>query len=129
MRAEGAADYPYLLDLSGSGVIGNVFRFNTDLHDDAGSSGFSMDLATGSLSSPSRIKANGVLWTNGYANAKRYNEVWFGKRLMHGYVTAANLADAAHGVNDTMYGPSIAYRDDGRIMARSSAGAWVAQGA
>ena len=123
-----AADYPYLLDLSGSGNVGNIFEFNGDLHDDAGRSGFSMDLATGSLSSPSRIKANGVLWTSGYTNAKRYNEVWFGNRLMHGYVTAANLADAAHGVNDTMYGPSIAYRDDGRIMVRTSAGAWVPQG-
>ena len=123
-----AADYPYLLDLSGSGVIGNVFRFNTDLHDDAGSSGFSMDLATGSLSSPSRIKANGVLWTNGYANAKRYNEVWFGKRLMHGFVSQVSLDDTTHGVNDAMYGPTTVIRDDGRIMVRTSAGAWVPQG-
>ena len=123
-----AADYPYLLDLSGSANVGNIFEFNGDLHDDAGSSGFSMDLATGSLSSPSRIKANGVLWTNGYTNAKRYNEVWFGKRLMHGFVTAASLADTTHGVNDAMYGPTTVIRDDGRIMVRSSAGTWVAQG-
>lgn len=123
-----AADYPYLLDLSGSGVIGNTFHFNTDLHDDAGSSGFAMDLAAGSLSSPSRIKANGVLWTNGYANAKRYNEVWFGKRLMHGFVSQVSLDDTTHGVNDAMYGPTAVIRDDGRIMVRTSAGAWVPQG-
>ena len=123
-----AADYPYLLDLSGSANVGNIFEFNGDLHDDAGSSGFSMDLATGSLSSPSRNKANGVLWTSGYTNAKRYNEVWFGKRLMHGFVAQASLDDTTHGVNDAMYGPTTVIRDDGRIMARTSAGAWVPQG-
>ena len=64
--------------------------------------------------------------STGHVNAGRYNEIWFEDRLLHGQVTAKELNTASHGVNDPVYGPSRAYRNDGRLMVRGPAG-WIQQ--
>ena len=126
-----AADYPYLVDLSGAGIVDCKFTFRGRLTDTAtDASTYTMDMTSGTItaSSGNRQKNRGVLWTNGLTNAKKYNEVWFGERLLYGWMTQANLDDTTHGVNDALYGPTRVLRDDGRTMVKSPAGTWVAQG-
>lgn len=101
----GEAARPALVDLSGSGVGGCVFRL-----------GGSLD----------HVATPPVRVSTGHVNAGRYNEIWFEDRLLHGQVTAKELNTAGHGVNDPVYGPSRAYRNDGRLMVRGPAG-WIQQ--
>lgn len=94
---------PHLLHISGSSVAGCEFRFAGDV---------------------SGVHEQRVAENISNRNARRHNEVWLGNRLLHGYVTDENLADAAHGVNDPNYGPSRAYTATGELLCRSSAGGW-----
>lgn len=102
----GAANAPVLLDLAGTAVEGCSFRLS------------------GALDG---VAAARVRVTNGHTNANRYNEVWFEERLLHGYVAGRHISNPAHGVNDPNYGPTRVYRDDGRMLVRSAAGAWILQ--
>lgn len=102
----GASNRPVLAHLSGSAIMGSRFYFGGDL--------------TG-------VSASRVNVSAGTTNAQRYNEVWFEDRLLHGYVTQAQLDDPAHGVNDPTYGPTKAIRDDGAAMVKSTGGDWIDQ--
>lgn len=121
----GAAAFPYAVDLMAGGLQWNKLELAWDV--DARAAGnvlHAMDIAPGTI--PGRSKSGGVLWTAGLTNAKRYNEVWNGHALVYGRLTAAQLADPTHEVNNATYGPTVAYRDDGVIVVKSG-GVWVPQ--
>lgn len=124
-----AADYPYMIDLQGSAVDRCQFEFRGEKSGLApdNTTTLTMDMTSGSITG--RQKNRGVLWTNGHSNANLYNEVWFENRLDYGWMTQAMLDNAAHSINSELYGTSRVYRSDGRIVVKSPAGAWVAQGA
>lgn len=114
----GSGNYPFLVDFSASGAQFNTIKLNGRLD--------YINMASGSGSGGTW--ANGVRVANGLTNAKQYNQVWFWSRLMYGYVTQTNLDDAAHALNTSIYSPTQVIRDDGRLMVKSAAGAWVPQG-
>ncbi|MTH65065.1 collagen-like protein [Paracoccus shanxieyensis] len=104
----GAANYPYMIDMAGSALEFNKIVLNCDMTAPDGSNVTqAMDVASGSTGTGTgaRQKAGGVLWTNALTNAKRYNEVWNGGKLVFGKLTLAQLDDTTHAVNDALYGP------------------------
>lgn len=111
-----AGEFPYLLDLAGSAIEFNKFHFygalNAQIPQTNPAEFYEMDLTSGTISSAapnpvwSRTKNNGVTWVAGFANANRYNEVWFESKLMHGHVTLAQLDNPAADVNHVRYGPT-----------------------
>lgn len=105
----GTGNYPFLAHLAGSAIEFNRIQFEGPL------SGINM--ASGTITGASY--ANGIVLANGLTNGSspRYNEIRHGFRLLHGAMTAADLANAAHPVNDALYGP-------GSVIMTSNLPAW-----
>ena len=93
----GPTNRPHLLHISGGGIIGSRFDFKgSDL---------------------SGINPTLVVEDDGSINAKRWNCVTVEGRMVHGFVTEANLADPTHGINDgdSTGGGGLYRQDDARL--------------
>lgn len=132
-----AGEFPYLLDLAGSAIEFNKFHFygalNAQIPQTNPAEFYDMDLTSGTINSVApnpvwtRTKNNGVTWVAGLANANRYNEVWFGSKLMYGAVTLAQLDNAAADVNNVRYGPTQVITEFGTPAYKKAAeigGGW-----
>lgn len=101
---QGAGNHPYLIDMSGAGIEHSTIIIRGTATETQGGTTTTLDTASGSAATGG-TKANGVLMSTGYTNAKRHNEVTFNGKLVHGKRTLLELADTTHGVNDPNYGP------------------------
>lgn len=105
----GAAAYPYLLDMAGNGLQGNKIIFRglarAQIPGTNPAEFLPLDMSSGTLASPARNKANGVLWVQGLTNAKRFNHVWLDEKLIYGKFTLAELDDLEHDLNTAPYAP------------------------
>lgn len=110
----GAGNRPLLVDMDGSSLEGNIIRF-----------GGSLDYVnmTDTAAGVQPVIKNGIREITGYTNANRYNEIWFEGRLLHGKMTPAKLANAAHGVNSAaLYRPDVALLESGGAAYRKPDG-------
>ena len=98
-------EMPYLVEFRNSGAMGNRIEMT------------SSDDNTG-------IRDEFIDAVGGYTSNKRQDVVMLNDRMVFGHRTAAELADAAHGVNDAS-GPTTVYLDDGRVACKLADGTWV----
>lgn len=112
----GVGNYPFLAHLAGSAMEFNRIQFEGPL------SGINM--TTGTITGASY--ANGIVLANGLTNGSspRYNEIRHGFRLLYGALTAAEMANAAHPVNDALYGPDAVTMTSNLPAWRRPYGGW-----
>ncbi|MTH33058.1 hypothetical protein GL279_00400 [Paracoccus limosus] len=126
---QGAGNHPYLIDMSGSGIEHSTIIIRGTATETQGGTTTTLDTASGSVATGG-TKANGVLMSSGYTNAKRHNEVTFNGKLVHGKRTLTELADATHGINDPLYGPDECVTEFGAPAFRKATevgGGWEVQ--
>lgn len=102
----GVGNEPCLVDFSSSGCYGNRFDF---------------------VQEGAELNSTLIQTSTGYDNNKRHNIVTLNEQLLHGAVTPAELADAAHGINVTSLLPEVTVDDGAGVVdkaVRQGDGSW-----